>query len=213
MSVAAQDRPIENVREEVIDQLIMNYSHGEISLEAFEQRLDTAMASDDAVVISELARDLPLSIDSAYQQKKNNALGTHHQRGELKDNERLVNILSSSKRDGQWHVPKEITLLNIFGSDELDFTQARFNSSHVKITIMSVFGSVKISVPEDINTHTNVNCIVSSIKKNANVDYDNDAPTLSIEGKFIFSSLHVMIKRTVREKLVRFADSMKAFFG
>ena len=38
MSVAIQDRPIESVRQEVIDQLIMNYSHGEISLEAFESR-------------------------------------------------------------------------------------------------------------------------------------------------------------------------------
>jgi hypothetical protein len=213
MSVATQDRPIETVREEVIDQLIMNYSHGEISLEAFETRLDTAMESPDAIVISELAKDLPLSVDNKYHQKKQNALGTHHQHGQSKDNEKLVNILSSSKRDGQWHVPKEITLFNVLGSDELDFTQARFTSPHVKITILSVFGSVKIAVPEDINTHTNVNCIVSSIKKNSNVEYDNDAPTLSIEGKFIFSNLNIIIKRTVREKLVRFADSMKAFFG
>ena len=37
MAVIIQDRPIEKLREEVIDQLIMNYSHGEISLEAFDR--------------------------------------------------------------------------------------------------------------------------------------------------------------------------------
>ncbi len=38
MAVNIEDRPINKVREEVIDQLIMNYSHGELSHEAFERR-------------------------------------------------------------------------------------------------------------------------------------------------------------------------------
>ena len=36
MTVKLEDRPIENVREEVVDQLTMNYGHGELSLEAFD---------------------------------------------------------------------------------------------------------------------------------------------------------------------------------
>lgn len=213
MSVATQDRPLETVREEVIDQLIMNYSHGEISLEAFEKRLDIAMESNDALVITKLAADLPLTVDSHYQQKKHNALGTHPTIGDTKALDKLVNILSSSTRDGQWNVPKHITLYNVLGSDELDFTEAKFTSANVKITVFSVFGSVKIKVPEDINVHTNVNCIASSLKKNTHVEFDPSAPTISLEGKFIFSSLDVHVKRTIREKWVRFADSMKAFFG
>ena len=43
MSVKVEDRPIEQVREQVIDQLIYNYSHGVISVDAFERRLDNAM--------------------------------------------------------------------------------------------------------------------------------------------------------------------------
>lgn len=70
MSVAIKDRPIESVREEVIDQLIMNYSHGEISLEAFESRLDQAMNGTDTLTISELTKDLNLSADTKYQDKK-----------------------------------------------------------------------------------------------------------------------------------------------
>lgn len=213
MSVATKDRPLESVREEVIDQLIMNYSHGEISLEAFEKRLDIAMESGDVVAISQLAADLPLTVDSNYQQKKHNALGTHHTTGETKELDKLVNILSSSTRDGQWNVSQHITIYNVLGSDELDFTQARFTSANVKITVFSVLGSVTIQVPEDINVHTNVNCIASSLKKNTHVEFDPDAPTISIEGKFILSSLSVDVKRTIREKWVRFADSMKAFFG
>lgn len=213
MSVATQDRPVDTVREEVIDKLIMNYSHGELSLEAFESRLDIAMASEDVLQISELADDLPLSVDSKYQQKKHNALGTHQQAGLAETNEKLVNVLSSSKREGQWHVPEHITFYNVLGSDVLDFSQAVFVSPHVTIDIVSVLGSVKILVPEDVNVHTNVNCIVSSMKKNANVEFDSNAPTITISGQVICSDVEVKIKRTVKEKWLRFADSMKAFFG
>ena len=98
MPVAAKDRPLDVVREEVIDQLIMNYSHGELSLEAFESRLDIAMESNDQEIISGLAKDLPLSIDESYQQKKNSALGTHQHNGDAKELDKLINVLSSSKR-------------------------------------------------------------------------------------------------------------------
>lgn len=212
MSVATKDRPIAAVREEVIDRLIMNYSHGEISLEAFESRLDSAMDSSDAVAISELASDLPLNINSDYQDKKKSALGTHYQEGDSKKLERIVNVLSSSKRAGQWHVPKEITIRNVLGSDTIDFTQARFNYQNIKINVNCTLGNIKIEVPEDVNIHTNVNCIVGSIDNNSNVDFISDAPTITIEGKVMFGNLEIKVKQPVKEKWLRFADSLKALF-
>ena len=212
MSVATKDRPIAAVREEVIDRLIMNYSHGEISLEAFESRLDSAMDSSDVIAISELASDLPLNINSDYQDKKKSALGTHYQEGDSKKLERIVNVLSSSKRAGQWHVPKEITIRNVLGSDTIDFTQARFNYQNIKINVNCTLGNIKIEVPEDVNIHTNVNCIVGSIDNNSNVDFISDAPTITIEGKVMFGNLEIKVKQPVKEKWLRFADSLKALF-
>ena len=213
MSVAIKDRPIESVREEVIDQLIMNYSHGEISLEAFESRLDQAMNGTDTLTISELTKDLNLSADTKYQDKKKSALGTHYQQGKTKELDKLLNVFSSSTRKGQWNVPKKITLINIFGSDELDFTQAKFTHPSTQIEVLCVFGSVDISVPEDVNTHSNVNCILGSIENDSTAEFSADAPTISIEGKVIFGSLDIKIKQPIKEKWLRFADSLKALFN
>lgn len=213
MSVAIQDRPIESVRQEVIDQLIMNYSHGEISLEAFESRLDKAMNGTDTLVISELTKDLNLNVDTRYQDKKKSALGTHYQQGQTKEIDKLVNILSSSKRKGQWNVPKKITVFNILGSDTLDFTQARFTHPNTQIEVLSVFGSVDILVPEDVNTHSNVNCILGSIENDSTAQFSAEAPTISIEGKVILGSLDIKIKQPIKEKWLRFADSLKALFN
>ena len=213
MSVAIEDRPIEAVREEVIDQLIMNYSHVEISLEAFESRLDQAMDGTDPVTISELTSDLTLTVNSKYQDKKKSALGTHYQMGETKELEKLVNVLSSSKREGIWHVPKEITVFNVLGTDVLDFSQARFMHPTVRIKVFSVLGNIKIYLPEDVNTHTNVNSIVGSIKNSANADYDDGSPTVIIEGKVILGNLDINIKQTVKERWLRFADGLKSLFN
>ena len=53
MPVKTEDRPLKNIREEVIDQLVMNYAHQEITLEAFEKRLDLAIDTDDRSVMLE----------------------------------------------------------------------------------------------------------------------------------------------------------------
>ena len=64
MPVKTEDRPLKNIREEVIDQLVMNYAHQEITLEAFEKRLDLAIDTDDRSVLLEQVADLDLATDT-----------------------------------------------------------------------------------------------------------------------------------------------------
>ena len=64
MPVNIEDRPLKNIREEVIDQLVMNYAHQEITLEAFEKRLDLAMDTEDRSVLLEQVADLDLTTDN-----------------------------------------------------------------------------------------------------------------------------------------------------
>ena len=69
MPVKIKDRPVNHIREEVIDQLVMNYAHQEITLEAFERRLDRAIDTEDRNVMLEQVADLDLTTDSQYQKK------------------------------------------------------------------------------------------------------------------------------------------------
>ena len=78
MPVILEDRPIKKVREEVIDQLIFNYSHGEISNEAFERRLDQAMASQVHQEIVDLVADLELKADAGYSEQKDTQFNVNY---------------------------------------------------------------------------------------------------------------------------------------
>mgnify|MGYP006204827891 CR=1 FL=1 len=68
--VKIEDRPFDQVRQEAIDQLIMNYSHGIISAEAFERRLDIATDAKSHQELIDVVADLTLLPDNQYQQQR-----------------------------------------------------------------------------------------------------------------------------------------------
>ncbi|AWL11038.1 uncharacterized protein HMF8227_00542 [Saliniradius amylolyticus] len=213
MDVKLEDRPIEQVREEVIDQLIYNYSHGVISAEAFERRLDDAINSEQHQSLKSLVADLELRADSHYVQRKetqftpNYATDRHQQK-----NQRLLSILGSDERSGQWRVPKEVKLVSILGSIKLDFTDAVFEHQHVTVNINCVLGSETIYVPESVNVVCSMFNVIGSVENKVPSMAGRQAPTIYIEGYSVLGSVEIKVKRTMKEKFVSFANSLKQAF-
>jgi len=213
MSVILEDRPIETVRSEVIDQLIMNYSHGELSYDAFERRLDQAMELHCNKALVALTVDLPLSVDKAFVESKKQDLAPNFVQGEAEDVEHMINIFSGSNRGGAWKVAKEIRYLSVFSGTDIDFTDAQFSQQVVRIRIFSLFSGDTIYVPENINVVSKAFCIFGGIDNMAPCNAGNNAPTIIIEGFSIFSGIDIKIKRTMKERMVDLADSLKRIFS
>lgn len=219
MSVTLEDRPIETVRSEVIDQLIMNYSHGEISYEAFERRLDQAMELANHQDLVDLTIDLPLAVDKAFVESKKQDLAPNYVAGEAEEVDTMVNIFSSSNRGGAFRVAKEIRYFSLFSSTDIDFTDAVFSQEEVRIKIFSLFSSDTIYVPENVNVASKAFCIFASIDNAAPNNGVNQlrtstpVPTIIIEGFSIFSSVDIDLKRTMKEKFMKMADSFKNIFS
>ncbi|TMO81622.1 hypothetical protein CWC16_02710 [Pseudoalteromonas sp. S3776] len=214
MSVKIEDRPIEQVREQVIDQLIYNYSHGEISAEAFERRLDSAMDTTDNTALLGLVEDLTLHADTQYTAQKQTQFAPNYsaQQGE-NENLTLKSILGSSERSGQWVVPKDIYIQNYMGSIVLDFTDAIFTHQHVTIHVSCYFGSEEIYVPEHVNVVSKMFCIMGSFENKTASLNKRQGPTIQIEGRTVLGSVEVKVKRTIKEKFISFANDLKAQLG
>ena len=215
MPVTIEDRPIKIVREEVIDQLIMNYGHEKISLQAFEKRLDKAMATEDPKELVGLVEDLDLDVDKDYLIKKKRELlmgsdvpaeSTHQG---VEETDYMIHIFGGSQRSGIWNVAKEIVVINVFGGGDIDLSEAHFNHMTTRIKVFSLFGGSTIYVPEDINISVRTFCIFGGVDNRAPSLDDARAPTVVIEGVAIFSGINIKIKRTVKESLMRFADGLK----
>lgn len=210
MTVKFEDRPIEQVREETIDQLIYNYSHAIISVEAFERRLDEAMDASDNSTLGKLVSDLELNTDAQYQSEKRAQFTPNYSHDSGEENLQLRCILGSNERSGQWDVPKDIYLTNFLGSIALDFTDAKFNHQHVTVHVNCVLGSDKIYVPEHVNVVSKMFSILGSVENKSPSLNKLQGPTITIEGKVIFGSVNIKVKRTMKEKFVGFANSLKA---
>jgi hypothetical protein len=212
MPVAIEDRPIETVREEVIDQLIMNYSHGKLSYEAFERRLDIAMASQNHKEIAALAEDLDLNVDKEYQDKKQRDFYANVAPSDTENIEYLVNIFGGSDRSGAWTVPKELRSISIFGGSNIDFSESKFSQKVTTIKVLCIFGGDNIYVPEYVNVVSKAFCVFGGVNNKAPSIADRNAPCIIIEGFCLFGGINIKLKRTIKEKFVAFADSMKSMF-
>ena len=198
MPVENHDRPIDVLREEVIDQLIVNYGHEELSLEAFERRLDQALASDDASELSELVADLELKADKRYADQKREELNPDldYNYGVTPDIEYAINIFGGSNRSGTWNVPKEIRMLNLFGGGEIDFTEARFTHPSIRIKMLTLFGGASIYVREDINTVSKIVSIFGGTDNSAPSSRSSHAPVVIVEALVMFGGTTIKIKRS-----------------
>ncbi len=211
--VKLEDRPIEQVREEVIDKLIYHYSHGVISAEAFERRLDNAMASQDHREIDQLAADLTLQVDDNYTRQKEKKLNINYTAGETPDNETIVNIMGGSDRSGRWLVPAEIRVFNFMGGSDIDFSDAVFTTPNVTIKTLCIMGGTDIKVPENVNVVTKAFCLMGGIDNTAPSIADRQAPTITVEGFVLMGGVDIGLKRTIKEKFVELAAQMKALLG
>ncbi|MEP0354478.1 LiaF domain-containing protein [Paraglaciecola sp.] len=213
MAVKLEDRPIEQVREEVIDKLIFNYSHGVLSNEAFERRLDSAMASKHHHELTDLVSDLKQNTSEEFTSQKEQKFNINYSAENSVETESIVNIFGGSNRSGQWTVPREIRVLTVFGGGDIDFTDAIFSSPDVTVKVLCIFGGDNIYIPENINVISKAFCIFGGIDNKAPSIASRQAPTLTIEGLVLFGGLDIKIKRTIKEKFVTFANQMKTLFN
>ncbi|MCW8875874.1 MAG: cell wall-active antibiotics response protein [Kangiellaceae bacterium] len=209
MTVPIQDRPTDTLREQVIDQLIMNYAHGVISEAAFERRLGIAMESQDNQEIIDQIKDLEMKVDDDFIKSKRANLGINHASAPVEEEERLTSILGSSERSGRWQVPKRIKVYSLLGGTNLDFTDAEFFHPNVTIDVTCILGNETIYVPENVNVVSKAFSVMGSVENSAPSISTRNAPTITIEGTVIMGGIEVTVKRTIKEKFQAFAENFK----
>jgi hypothetical protein len=214
MPVTPHDRPLDSLREQTVDQLIMNYGHGKLSREAFERRLDAALDAKSHDELLELARDLDLKADTEYAAKKKAELGIRVWPDAFDgvEPEFMINIFSGTHRRGPWDVPREIRMINVFGGSDLDFSEARFSAKTTRITMFCMFGGASFYVREGIRTVSKAICIFGGVDNRAPSTTDNDAPTIVIEGLALFGGAHIRVRKTAKQRLQEFASTLRAMF-
>ncbi len=209
MAIPIEDRPIDKVRDEIVDQLIMNYAHGEISEAAFERRLNIAMESDDNAEIAKQVADLKLKVDDKYLDSKKSTFSINHATQPANEEDKLYNILGNNERSGRWQVPKKMSLLSILGGSKIDYTDAEFSHPSVTLDITCIMGGETIYVPENVNVVSKAFAVLGSIENLSPSIADRNAPTIYIEGTVVLGSVEIKVRKSMKERFHAFAESFK----
>lgn len=209
----AQDRPIDALREETIDRLIVNYGHGRLSQAALERRLDAALDTQDPAALAELTRDLDPSIDPAYLQKKREQQppgAAPPARGEVKY---LVSVFGGAKRSGQWVVPEELRVVNLFSGTRIDLSSAQFTDRRVRIRLLCLFGGVDIFVPDEASVTVEAFCIFGGIGDRSRGSRDPQAVQVVVDGLVMFGGAEIKVRKGVRQRLLELAEGTRRMFA
>ncbi|MFJ2703415.1 DUF1707 domain-containing protein [Streptomyces sp. NPDC087428] len=183
-SDADRDRIADILREAMVEGRLTAEEHGE--------RVDAVYRAKTVGELEPLVRDLPAPGGSARPSAAPYAYGPEGASGPA-DN--LVAVFSSSTRKGRWRVGGRTNAFSLFGSVEIDLTEALFGQRLTVINATSIFGSVEIRVPETISLRGSGTGIFGNFEVVTLESGDPEAPVVVVNGYSVFGSVEAKPKR------------------
>ncbi|MEU5684161.1 DUF1707 SHOCT-like domain-containing protein [Streptomyces venezuelae] len=185
-------------RDRTADILREALAEGRLTAEEHAERIDGVYRAKTMADLEPLVRDLP----AAHEQPS-----THRPAPEPAPSrpspgvvppvadENLVAVLSSSVRRGRWRVGRRTHAYAVFGSVEIDLSEAIFEHRQVVIKAFAVFGSVEVRVPENVSLRGSGTGVLGSYEVDTLDSPDQDAPVVFVDGVAVMGSIEARPKR------------------
>ncbi|MEV0370411.1 DUF1707 domain-containing protein [Streptomyces sp. NPDC050636] len=183
-SDADRDRVAEILREALAE--------GRLDAEEHAERIDLVYRAKTMGELAPMVRDLPVA-GAGRPQFSPGAYPSAS--GAPLPDQNLVAIFSASTRKGRWRVPARINAVAIFGSVEIDLTEAVFPQQQIQINVTAILGSVEIRVPENITLRSSGSGVLGAFEVETNDAVDDDAPQVLVNGYAVLGSVEAKPKR------------------
>ncbi|MFC4465950.1 DUF1707 domain-containing protein [Streptomyces xiangluensis] len=196
-------------RDRTADILRDALGEGRLTAEEHAERVEEVFRAKTVGELEPLVRDLPgehrTRATRAYQPPP-----TRPTPGEVPPvaDENVVAVLSSATRRGRWRIGRRTHAYAIFGSVEIDLSEAIFEHRQVVIKAVSVFGSVEIRVPENVSLRGNGGGVLGSFEVRTLDSGEQDAPVVYVDGFALLGSIEAKPKRgkVIEDLLDRLGD-------
>jgi len=106
-----------------------------------------------------------------------------------------VAVLSNTRRDADWVLPRLFRIFTFWGNVEIDLTQALLASGTSVIDIRCIMGNVQIAVPPDIRVESDVDAVLGSaeVQREIATTASPEAPTVRITGTTYLGSIEIKV--------------------
>ena len=104
-------------------------------------------------------------------------------------------MLSHTRRDADWVLPRLFRIFAFWGNAEIDLTNALLSSGTSHIEIKCIMASVEIIVPPDVRVDCEVEAVVGSaeVRREIGSTTSLEAPLVRITGTSFMGSIEVKV--------------------
>jgi hypothetical protein len=184
---------LSQARDRVIDALSTYFAQDHLSMEELERRLEGAYKATTLADLDALTADLrgPVSPDARHAVAL--PAGTAPL---VVERERVVAIMSESKRGGLWNVPQELDVLALMADTTLDVTHAQLPSGIIDVRLRAMMATVKIILPPGVHLVNRLHAYMSSV----NNELDDTSPlagasVIRLSGWSMMAEVKILVRR------------------
>ncbi|MFK4144070.1 DUF1707 domain-containing protein [Streptomyces sp. NPDC004065] len=107
----------------------------------------------------------------------------------------VVAVFSAAMRKGRWRAGRRLHAYAIFGSVEIDLSEALFEYQQVVIKAVSVFGDVQIRVPENVSLRGTGGGVLGNFEVSPLDSAEPDAPVVYVDGWAVLGNVEARPRR------------------
>ncbi|MEU3658249.1 DUF1707 domain-containing protein [Streptomyces sp. NPDC032940] len=182
-------------RDRIADMLREALAEGRLTAEEHAERVEGVLAAKTVGELDVFVRDLPAAhggrSGTAAPAPDRPTLGAIPADPE----ENVVAVFSSAVRRGRRRASRRIHAYAVFGSVEIDLSEALFEHQQVVIKAFAVFGSVEVRVPENVSLRGAGGGVLGSFEVDTLDSAEADAPVIYVDGWAVLGSVEARPKR------------------
>jgi len=196
-------------RDRVADLLREALAEGRLTPDEHAERVEGVLSAKTVGELEVFVRDLPAGQQpyppyrpyqphAARGEGRGHAPAPHHPAPgaiPLDPDDNVVAVFSSAARRGRWRAGRRVHVYAIFGSVEIDLSEAIFEYQQVVIKAISVFGSVEIRVPENVSLRGSGAGVLGNFEVRALDSGEPDAPVVYVDGLAILGNVDAKPRR------------------
>ncbi|MEU7378956.1 MULTISPECIES: DUF1707 domain-containing protein [unclassified Streptomyces] len=109
--------------------------------------------------------------------------------------ENVVAVFSQASRRGRWRPGRRVHAYAVFGSVEIDLSEAVFEYQQVVIKAVSVFGDVQVRVPENVSLRGTGGGVLGNFEVVTLDSAESEAPVVYVDGWAVLGNVEARPRR------------------
>ncbi|MFC8436181.1 DUF1707 domain-containing protein [Streptomyces sp. NPDC057253] len=182
-------------RDRIADILREALAEGRLTADEHAERVEGVLSAKTVGELEVFIRDLPAAHERRTAPAWTPAANRPTDAIPHDPDDNVVAVFSAAVRKGRWRAGRRIHAYAIFGSVEIDLSEAIFEYRQVVIKAFSVFGNVEVRVPENVSLRGTGGGVLGNFEVDTLDSAEPDAPVVYVDGWAILGNIEGRPKR------------------